>query len=167
MRKLTERSLRTAFVEESQAYLNYQAFADKADREGHPNVARLFRAAAESERVHAANHLLALQHVGDTVANLDAAIANEAFQFEELYPAYIDIARNQREEAAIEAMHRAMAVEKIHELLFGRAKDAVTDGRDMSLTTVWVCPVCGFTMEGVPPPTCPICASPRDTFEEF
>ena len=104
-------------------------------------VARLFRAAAESERVHAANHLLALQRVETTVVNLDAAIENEAFQFEELYPAYMDIARNQREEAALEAMHRAMAVERIHEVLFGRAKEAVKDGRDLAITAIWVCPV--------------------------
>jgi rubrerythrin len=167
MHRLTEESLRTAFVSESQAFLSYQAFADRAEREGHGNVARLFRAAAESERIHAVNHLLALKSVSATATNLDSAIVGEGFQFEEMYPAYMDIARNQREEAALESMQRAMMAERVHEILFGRAKAAVVDGRDFSLTVIWVCPICGFCMEGDPPDTCPVCATDRASFQQF
>lgn len=167
MHRITEDNLRTAFVEESQAYLSYLAFADKAEREGHDNVARLFRAAAESERVHAVNHLLALHRVDETSINLDKAMHGEGFQFEEMYPAYIAIAKSQREEAALESMYRAMMAERVHEILFGRAKEAVTDGKDLSLTVIWLCPTCGYCMEGEPPQACPICSTDREMFEEF
>jgi rubrerythrin len=167
MRKLSQEGLEAAFVRESQAVLNYIAFAERADREGRPQVARLFRAVAASERAHAVGHLLALQQVGDSNQNVDVALAEESFQFEEFYPSYMEIAKNQKEEAAFVAMHRAMVSEKTHEMLFGRAKQALSDGRDTSLLTLWVCPVCGFFIEGVPPDTCPICSTAKELFEQY
>jgi len=157
----TEQHLRDAFAGESQANRTYLAFAEKADREGHPAVARLFRAAAAAETVHAHSHLRVLGGVKDTAANLQHAIGGETHEFEKMYPGMIADAEAEKNEAAARSFRYANAVEKIHAALYRKALEQL--GKNPP-TEYWVCTVCGNTVEGEPPETCPICGSKRQAF---
>lgn len=167
MRKMTETSLKDAFAGESQAHMKYLAFATQAEEEGYPEVARLFRAIAYAEQVHATNHLRALGGIGDTVANLGAAMAGENFEVTEMYPAYQAVARLQEEKAALLSIHYALEAEKIHEALYGEARKMASMGSDIKAAPVYVCAVCGHTVIGEAPDKCPVCGSRRDVYHEF
>jgi rubrerythrin len=167
MREMTNRNLRDAFAGESQAHLRYQVFADLAERERLANVTRLFRAAAFAERMHATNHLRALGGAGKTLQNLEIALAGETFEVNEMYPAYIEVATMQEEKRAAGSMGDAFQAEKIHAQLYTKAKEAVAAGGDVELGKVWVCDVCGYTLEGEAPDRCPVCNSVRSHFQEF
>ena len=167
MKEMTKSNLAAAFAGESQAHMRYLAFADLADREGLANVARLFRAAAYSEQQHATNHLRALGGANKTLQNLEAALGGETFEITEMYPAYIEVAKLQAEKRALGSMSDAMAAEKIHAALYSKAKDAVAGGSDVALGKVYVCAVCGYTIEGEAPDNCPICSALRSKFMEF
>lgn len=167
MDKKTEENLKDAFAGESQAHLTYKAFAERAESEGRPNVARLFNAASFSEEIHAKGHLRALGGIGSTGENLQTAIAGETAEVEEMYPAYIAQAREVGEEGAVRSMDAALQAEKVHAGLCKKAKEAVDAGKDSDISDIFVCPVCGFTMEGEPPERCPICGTPRERFHKF
>jgi len=167
MHKMTEENLRVAFAGESQAHIRYLIFAEVAEKEGKPNIARLFRAIAYAEQVHATAHLKELGEVKDLLADLEAAIAGETFEVEEMYPAYKAVAELQGEAGAKRSTHYALEAEKIHAEMYKRAKEAVQAGRDAELGPVYICPVCGYTAEGKAPERCPICGAPRDTFKAF
>lgn len=167
MRKMTEENLKAAFAGESQAHVKYAAFADRAEREGLTNVARLFRAASFAEQVHATKHLMALQGIGGTADNLAAAIAGETFEVEEMYPAYNAVAELQGEPAALKSMQRALEAEKVHAALYAKAREAAASGRDAEIGTVVVCQACGYTAEGEAPDRCPLCGAPRERFSKF
>ncbi|HOB51140.1 MAG TPA: rubrerythrin family protein [Acidobacteriota bacterium] len=168
MKKMTEENLKAAFAGESQAHMKYLAFSRKAEAEGKPNVARLFAAASYAEQVHATAHLRVLKGVGGTADNLGAAMAGEAFEVEEMYPAYIAAADAQEEKAAKTAFHRAMDAEVVHHQLYSRAKQAVEAGRDAEIGPVWVCEACGHTVEGTEPPDqCPLCQARKDKYVRF
>jgi rubrerythrin len=167
MKEMTRANLQAAFAGESQAHMKYLAFAEIAEREKLPNVARLFRAAAFAEQAHATNHLRALGGIGKTPANLEAAFAGETFEINEMYPAYIAVAELQEEKRARNSMADALAAEKVHAVLYAQAKAAVADGKDIELGVVWVCDVCGFTGEGEPPEKCPICGAVRTKLRTF
>ena len=167
MKKTTEDNLSAAFAGESQAHVKYLNFADKAEKEGLPNVARLFQAASYAEQVHASNHLKALDGVQGTGANLAAAFGGETFEIDEMYPAYKAVAELQDEKKALRSMNWALEAEKVHAKAYTAAKTAVDAGHDIAVQDIWVCTFCGFTMEGEPPERCPLCNTPKDKFRKF
>ena len=167
MKKMTEKNLKDAFAGESQAHIKYLIFAKKAEEEGKPNVARLFRAIAFAEQVHAANHFKTLGDFGETAENLQAAIDGENFEVEEMYPAYDAVAKLQDEKGAIRSVHYAIEAEKIHSAMYIEARQAVKEGKDFDVGDVFICPVCGYTAEGNAPESCPVCGVPKKKFIKF
>lgn len=167
MKKMTDESLKNAFAGESQAHMKYLIFADKAQEEGRPNVARLFRAIAYAEQVHATNHLNALGPVGNTSANLQVAIDGENFEVEEMYPAYKAVAELQEEKKALQSFNFALEAEKIHSGMYQKAKQAVESGSDIKLGEVFICSVCGYTVEGEAPERCSVCGAVKARFRKF
>jgi rubrerythrin len=160
----TTENLKTAFAGESQANRKYLAFAKKAEREGLPQIARLFRAAADAETIHALGHLQNLGGIGSTLENLREAVAGETYEFTEMYPPMV--------EQAIAEQHRAKTmfdwanrVEKVHAKLFAQALSALESGQDLSHMEVFICPVCGDLEFGVPE-KCPVCGAPGAKFEK-
>lgn len=160
----TENNLKEAFAGESQANRKYLAFAQKADQEGYPQAAKLFRAAAEAETVHAHAHLRALNGVGKTEDNLKAAIGGETFEFESMYPGMIEAAEAEGHEAALRSFKLANEVEKIHAELYRKALDTLSNSQSVDY---YVCPVCGNTVENEPPDSCPICGAKGKTFKKI
>jgi rubrerythrin len=160
----TEKNLADAFAGESQANRKYLAFAAKADKEGLKQVAKLFRAAAEAETVHAHSHLRAMKGIGSTAENLQAAIGGETHEFESMYPPMIEGARAEGDKVAQKSFEYANAVEKVHAELF---KKAVEQLDKMAEQDVYVCKVCGNTVEGEPPDKCPVCNSPKSAFNRI
>ncbi len=167
MHQMTKENLKAAFAGESQAHMKYQIFADKAEEEGFNNIARLFRAIAYAERVHASNHLNALNGINLTRDNLDAAIGGERFEVNEMYPAYKAVADFQDEKKAQQSIHYALEAEKIHEALYAEAKEAAKSGKDIDIKDVYICPVCGHTVVGKVPERCPICGVLGEKFKKF
>jgi rubrerythrin len=167
MRKMTEENVKGALAGESQAHIRYLAFSEKAAAEHLPNVARVFKANSYSEQIHATNHLKTLSGIGTTKDNLAAAVGGENFEVEEMYPAYLAVARDQGERTAETWLNAALQAEKVHRAIYQAAKKVVESGRDIAFTPVHVCPMCGFTMEGEAPEKCPVCGTPRDKFVAF
>jgi len=167
MREMTKENLKAALAGESQAHIKYLAFAAQAEKAGRPNIARLFEAIAYAEQVHATNHLRELGGVGDTVANLEAAIAGETFEVEEMYAAYLAVAELQGEKGAQRSMTYAIEAEKIHADMYGDAKQAAEAGKDIEIGQVYICPVCGYTHIGEPPDRCPVCKVKKERFKAF
>lgn len=167
MRKMTEEFLRTAYAGESQAHMKYLIFAQKAKEEGKENLSRLFKAIAYAEEVHATNHFKALGDLGDSMENLESAIHGENFEVEEMYPAYDAVAKLQGEKTAIRSIHYAIEAEKIHAAMYTEAKQAAKEGKDVQYGDIHICPVCGYTVEGDAPDSCPVCNAPKDKFKTF
>ena len=167
MRAMTNENLSAAFAGESQAHMKYLAFSAKAEKEGKPNIARLFHAIAYAEQVHATNHLKELGGIGDTVANLQAAMDGEIFEVEEMYAAYLAVTELQAEKGAKRSMTYAIEAEKIHAVMYGDAKKVAEAGQDIDIAEVYICPVCGFTHIGEPPDNCPVCGVKKDRFKTF
>lgn len=182
-RPMTRDALMSAFGGESMAHLRYLVFAEIAEREGFPNVARLFRAIAFSEQVHARNHYEKLKELnvdakvvagapfgpGSTSKNLELAIRGEEFEINEMYPTYIKVAEFQGEKHAEMSFKWALEAEKIHADLYRKAKENVDKGKDMPIDgNIWVCPICGHTYIGKEPPDkCPICGAPKEKYVKF
>lgn len=156
----TEQNLKAAFAGESQANRKYLAFAKKADQEGHAYVARLFRAAAEAETIHAHAHLRALGGIGTTEENLKEAIEGETHEFKEMYPPMIEEANAEGDKKAERSFKYANQVEKVHADLYTKA----LENMDAPLVDFWVCPLCGYTVEVEPPDNCPVCNAKKDSF---
>ena len=159
-------NLQEAFAGESQANRKYLAFAKKAEDDGLPQVAKLFRAAAEAETVHAHAHLRVMAGIKSTAENLEAAIDGEGFEFQEMYPKFLAQAQEEGSKPAVFSFKNALAVEEIHHGLYSKALDAVKGDRDLPATAIHVCPVCGNTVEGNVPETCPVCHVPGSKFAE-
>lgn len=157
----TEKNLAEAFAGESQANRKYLAFAKKADEEGLAQVARLFRAAAAAETVHAHAHLRVLKGVGSTAENLKEAVSGETHEFTDMYPQMIDDAKEEDNKPALMSFMYANAVEKIHAELYQNALKAMAG---LAENTYYVCDVCGNTVEGEAPDRCPICGMSKDHF---
>ncbi len=157
----TEQNLREAFAGESQANRKYLAFAKKAEQEGYGQVAKLFRAAAEAETVHAHSHLRVLGGIKSTAENLKEAIAGETHEFKSMYPAMIEAAKEEGNQAAERSFTYANEVEKIHAGLYQKALDNLNNLEDVDY---YVCSVCGYTCEGEPPEECPVCHSKSKAF---
>ena len=157
----TEKNLLEAFAGESQANRRYLAFSKQAEKEGYHQVARLFRAAAEAETVHAQNHLRALAAVATTAENLKEAISGETHEFKTMYPAMIDDAQEEGQKAAERSFKYANEVEKEHAALYQRA---LNDPDTLEAVDYFVCSVCGYVSEKEPPERCPVCNSKSTAF---
>jgi rubrerythrin len=156
--------LKAAFAGESQANRRYLAFAKKADDEGFPGVAKLFRAVAAAETVHAHNHLRALGEVGATADNLKAAMGGENYEVISMYPEFIGVAEQEGQKRALTSFRWAMEVEQEHEVLYKQALDSLASG--MAEVEYYICTVCGHTHIGPPPEKCPVCGTPGSRFEK-
>jgi rubrerythrin len=163
----TTDNLKEAFAGESQANRKYLAFAKKAEQDGYPQVAKLFRAAAEAETVHAHAHLRVLGGIKDTAANLEIAVEGEGFEFQQMYPKFVAEAEKEGNKNALTSFKYALAVEEVHHGLYKKALEAVKSGKDLVAAKIFVCPVCGNTFPGEPPDTCPVCRVDRTKFVEI
>jgi rubrerythrin len=161
----TKGNLEAAFAGESQANRKYLFFAEKADAEGHKQAARLFRAAAEAETVHARNHLKALGGIESTADNLKAAVGGERYEFTEMYPGFIKQASAEGKGDAERSFDLANRVEKIHHGLFRSALDKLEKGQAAEGKKFYVCQVCGYTVEGEAPDKCPVCGAAKKMFK--
>ena len=157
----TEKNLKDAFAGESQANRKYLAFAKKAEEEGYKQIAKLFRAAAEAETVHAHNHLRELKGIKSTKENLEEAINGESYEFQQMYPAMIEEAKAEDMRTAMRSFNIANEVEKIHAALY---KKALADIGKNEETDYYICKVCGCTVEGEPPDVCPVCGAKKVAF---
>ena len=162
----TRENLEAAFAGESQANRKYLAFAAKADAEGHPQIARLFRATAAAETVHAHAHLRVMKGIGDTQQNLGAAIEGEGYEFQEMYPKFVQEAEAEGQKGALSSFRYAMAVEKTHFDLYSQALESLLAGKDLPRAAIFVCEVCGHTVIGGAPDKCPVCGASRSKFNE-
>ncbi len=163
----TEKNLQEAFAGESQANRKYTFFAEKADKEGHPQVARLFRATAEAETVHARNHLEALDAIGSTKDNVMAASLGEHYEFTKMYPGFIERAAQEENESAQLSFGLAHKVEQIHFGYFEETLKKINEGGQSKDETYFVCQFCGNTVTGEAPEKCPICGFPRNQFKQI
>jgi len=160
----TQDGLQAAFAGESQANRRYLAFAQAADAEGKRNLAKLFRAVAEGETVHALSHFSTLGGVKNSSDNLRAAIAGETYEVETMYPGFIADAQGEKEKRAELSFTRANEVEKIHQKIYTEALAQVEAGKDIEGKDYYVCSVCGYLAEGSAPDYCPVCNAPRKKF---
>lgn len=181
MHEMTAGNLRSAFGGESMAHMRYKIWAYKAESDGFANVARLFRAISRAEQAHATGHFKALADVagaflvpsgggfglGSTSDNLAGAIAGETFEINEMYPAYLEVAKMQGEAAAEKSMGYAFAAEHIHADMYTHARQAVDAGDDVVLGPMGICTNCGHTIEGHVPDKCPICGVKKELYETF
>ena len=157
----THENLQDAFAGESQANRRYLFFAEKAEKEGHPQIARLFRATAEAETVHARNHLEVMGGIGSTRNNLQAAAEGEHYEFTQMYPGFIEQAKSENNQRAEISFTHANAVEKIHYNLYQKALEDLKAGKQIKDEPYFVCQVCGNTVAGEAPERCPVCGAPR------
>ena len=162
----TQENLAVAFAGESQANRKYLAFAQAAEKEGYAQIARLFRAAADAETIHAHGHLRNMGGVGTTLENLRAAVAGETYEYTEMYPPMVEQAKAEGHKAKT-MLGWANEAEKVHAKLFREALDAMKAGKDLSQMDVFLCPVCGDVEFGVPPDKCPICGAPGSRYQKI
>lgn len=162
-----EKGLKEAFAGESQANRKYLAFAEKADKEGFSQVAKLFRAAAAAETVHAHNHLRVLGGIKSTLENLKSAVEGEHHEFNSMYPEFIKAAQNEGNKAAERTFNFANEVEKMHHKLYEIAVKTVEGGKDLKSQDIHICPVCGATFEGEAPDKCPVCGAVKKVFKKI
>lgn len=161
----THDNLKVAFAGESQAFQKYLAFAEKAEREGLPNIARLFRTTAEAERIHAQSEWKALEGVGSTVENLQTAIAGETYEYKEMYPPMLDQAEADDHKAK-RVFGYAVKAEEVHARLYEMALEAAQRGEDLTEVEFYLCPICGYIELGKPPEACPICGAKGSKFTQ-
>lgn len=163
----TDNNLMAAFAGESQANRKYLAFATRAEADGFKQIARLFRAVAAAETVHALAHFRVAGHVKDTVANLKAALDGEHYEFTSMYPEFIAAAIAEGKKGAQASFERANAVEQVHHGLYGSALKAAEAGTDLPASDVHVCGICGHTVIGDAPDVCPICGARHEKFSRI
>jgi rubrerythrin len=163
MSKTTD-NLKAAFAGESQANRKYLAFAKKADEEGYPQIAKLFRAAAEAETVHAHAHLRVLDGVKSTAENLTEAVNGETYEFTKMYPQFIEEAKEENNKAALISFNFANKVEQVHADLYKKAIENINNKQDMSAAEIYLCPVCGDVFVGEVPDRCPVCGLVKEKF---
>jgi rubrerythrin len=162
-----EEGLKEAFAGESQANRKYLAFAEKADKEGFPQIAKVFRAAAAAETVHAHNHLRVLGGIKSTKENIQAAIEGEHYEFTKMYPEFLEAAKAEGNKDAERTFNYANEVEKVHHKLYNAALDSIEKGKDLKKDDIYICPICGYTHEGNPPEKCPVCGAAKKVFKKI
>jgi len=163
----TEENLKEAFAGESQANRKYLAFSKKADSEGYKQIARLFRAAADGETVHAMNHFNTMHGVKGTEENIQEAIDGEHYEFTKMYPEFIKQAEKDKDKDAVETFDEADKVEKIHHANYAKALESIKTGKDLDDVDYWVCQHCGNLFVGETPEVCPICQHPKSEFKKI
>ena len=161
----TKDNLQNAFAGESQASRKYLFFAEKAEQEGHKQIAKLFRAAADAETVHARNHLKVMEGIKSTKENLLAAKGGENYEFTEMYPKFIKQAEAEGEDKAKDSFDLANQVEQIHHGLFDAALSKIEKSETIGEKAIYVCQYCGNTVEGEAPDKCPVCGAPKRMFK--
>ena len=162
----TAENLQAAFAGESQANRKYTAFARKAEKDGFPQVAKLFRATAEAETIHAMGHLASMGAVSSTADNLKGAVQGETYEYTEMYPPML--AQAQKEQHRAKTMFNwALQVERVHADLYNKALQAVLSGQDMGTAEIYLCPVCGHLEIGKPSAKCPVCGLPADKYRRM
>ncbi|HQQ18073.1 MAG TPA: rubrerythrin family protein [Fervidobacterium sp.] len=167
MRDMTKKFLEDAFAGESMAHMKYLIFADEAEKKGLKNLSNLFKAISYAEFVHARNHFRALKKLGDTPDNIQSCIDGETFEIEEMYPVYNEVAKFQGEKEAQITTHGALEAEKIHAEMYKKALTLVNEGKDYDADKIFICSVCGYTVEDEAPEKCPVCGAPKSAFLEF
>lgn len=167
MSSKTQENLMAAFAGESQANRKYLAFAQKAEKEGKDKIARLFRAVAEAETIHALKHLETAGKVGSTAENVRAALEGETYEFTQMYPGFIAQAEEEGQTAAARSFKYANAAEKEHAALYKKALEAVEAGGDLEAGSFHLCPVCGYVALDHPPDKCPVCNAPGKSFKTY
>ena len=167
MRDMTKKFLEDAFAGESMAHMKYLIFADEAEKKGLKNLSNLFKAISYAEFVHARNHFRALKKLGDTPDNIQSCIDGETFEIEEMYPVYNEVAKLQGEKEAQITTHSALEAEKIHAEMYKKALKLVNEGKDYDADKIFICSVCGYTVEDEAPEKCPVCGAPKSAFLEF
>ena len=178
---MTAEFLRSAYGGESMAHMRYLGWADKAEKEGFPKIARLLRAVAYAEQVHATNHFVVLNGdvadtsltagaffgMKDTAENLIGAIGGEEHEVDQMYPVYYEAAKFQGEKDAMRTFHFALAAEKLHAGFFRQAREKALGKKDMEFEAMLICPVCGHTVADEAPEKCPVCGVPKDKYVRF
>ena len=181
MKQMTEQNLINSFGGESMAHMRYSHFSHRAEIENYPNIARLFRAISHAEYIHAVDHYRELKYLeggfvansmgafgpGDTVKNLGLSIAGETFEIDEMYPAYMEVSKFQKEKGAYRSFEWSYKSEIMHKALFEKAKEAAEKNKDADLGPIRVCELCGFTLEGEAPDPCPVCGAAKKKFSTF
>jgi len=162
----TDENLKVAFSGESQAFQKYNAFAEKAAKDGFANIAKLFRTTAEAERIHANGHLKAMDAVGSTLENLQAAIGGETYEFTDMYPPMYEQAVKENHKAK-KMFGYAVEAEKVHAELYHKALEAVKNGVDLDEVNIYLCPICGHIELGTPPEKCPICGAKGSAYVQL
>jgi len=164
---MTEESLRAAFAGESQAAEKYLVFAEQAEEEGYPHIAKLFRAISFAETRHARNHLRVLGGIGTTAENLKTAFGGESFEIDEMYPAYREIAKSQGNAQASHSFRYSLKAEMDHKRMYSEAREQAAQGADIADAPVSVCLICGHTVIGDLPDKCPVCAVAKEYYRTF
>jgi rubrerythrin len=162
----TKENLKEAFAGESQANQKYRAFAKKAEHDGFPNIAKLFKTAAEAERIHAEGHFNALDGIGTTYENIKAAIGGETYEYTEMYPPMLEQAKKEDHKAK-RMFKYAVEAEDVHAQLYKLALAAAENGKDLDETEFYLCPVCGHIEFGKPEANCPICGTLAAKYVKF
>lgn len=157
----TMKGLSEAFAGESMANRKYLAFAEQAEKDGYPAVAKLFKTVAEAETLHAIAHFKTMGGVKSTAENLKAALEGETYEFTEMYPGFIKDAEEEGRKDAARSFSFANEAEKVHGELYKRALASMEKGKD---STFYLCPICGYVEEGGVPDICPICKAKKDVF---
>ena len=163
----TNDNLMAAFAGESQANRKYLAFANKAEKEGYANVAKLFRAIAEAETIHALKHLEVAGKVGSTLENLTSAAEGEHYEFEKMYPEFLKVAEEEGNNNAVKSIKFALEAEKVHGKLYEMAKALLEGGKDFTAGDLYLCPVCGWVGGEPVPDRCPICNALAKAFHKY
>lgn len=168
MKEMTKKFLEDAFAGESMAHMKYSIFSEEAEKKGLKKLANLFKAIAYAEFVHARNHFKALRKLYENMSdNVQTCIDGETFEIEEMYPVYKNSAEFQGENEAVRSTHFALEAEKIHAEMYKKAKELVEKGQDYTAEKIYICSVCGYTVEDEAPEKCPVCGAPKDMFVEF
>ncbi|MDQ7783528.1 MAG: rubrerythrin family protein [Desulfomonilaceae bacterium] len=160
----TEKNLQEAFAGESQANRKYLAFAKKAEAEGHKGIAKLFKAAAAAETIHAHTHLEVLGGIKSTLENLKAAYSGEHHEFTSMYPQFLEKAKEEKHGEARKGFHWANEVEKVHGKLYEHAIESLEGGKDLPDVDYYVCDRCGYTIAEAAPDKCPVCGAKKESF---
>ena len=163
----TSDDLKAAFAGESEANRKYLAFAKKAASDKLPMIAKLFRAAAEAETIHAHAHLRTMGGIGSTEENLKTGISGEAYEFQKMYPEFLDRAIAEGNKSAEKVFRYAMEAEKTHYELYSQALEFAKKGNDLPEERIHVCAVCGHTVMGEAPDRCPVCNMPKTQYIEI
>ncbi|MFP4116583.1 MAG: rubrerythrin family protein [Candidatus Aenigmatarchaeota archaeon] len=162
----TDKNLDNAFGGESRARSKYLLYAERAEEEGLEQIAKLFRAVAKAEAIHIGNHAEAMDKVKETVNNLQDAIEGEKYENSEMYPKFLEKAREEGEKNAARSFRWAKEVEEVHEELYKKAKKKAEEGKDMEEKKIFICGGCGYTTMDEAPDVCPVCGAPKKMFEE-